>query len=365
MAVVDEPVRHGPVVAQPVARLQAGLRLPGAGRRLHPLDRRRRHHLDARRPAAVEVELHVGRHVGRRRVDRAGGPDQDVPVRERRPAVAVVERRDRHAMRRQVGRRLHADRPEQVPRDVVLEALAADLLDDRAGHSQSRVAVGHPRSRPPARRPRVVVVVEPLAQAHAGGVLRVLAQVHVVPAGGVLEQVDDPHRIRLLPRVLEPDVRHEPANRVLQRQLAFVDQLQQRERGEGLGRRADAEQRRGGGGRVRGDVGEADAVDPLGAVAVDDRDRHAGDVVLAQDGLELRPQLRDRAGRGRGRQGGFRRGTRHGQQQHERTQDSVHRLAPSRQANRAGGHCAAGGGSAKSRNAFSARQATDRWLSPS
>ena len=50
------------------------------------------------------------------------------------------------------------------------------------------------------------VVVERLAQSHARRVFRKFAQMNVVPAGGVLKQVNDTNRIAGFPAILEPDL---------------------------------------------------------------------------------------------------------------------------------------------------------------
>ena len=62
-----------------------------------------------------------------------------------------------------------------------------------------------------------MVIIEAFAQSHAFGVLGVLAHMHVVPSGGMFQQVHDAHRVGRLPAILKPDLGHEFVHRVQER----------------------------------------------------------------------------------------------------------------------------------------------------
>ena len=179
-------------------------------------------------------------------------------------------------------------------RDVVLEALAGELFNDKRGDGRTGVAIGHAGSGWPARDARVVIVVEAFTQRHALGVFGVLVQMQIVPAGGVFEQVDDADGVSGFPAILEIDLRDQLVHRVLQREFAFIHQLEDGERDEGLGGGADAKEGVSGGGLIGGDVRFAEARYPLGTLAMNDSDGHARGVGVVKDLFQLLAELRDR-----------------------------------------------------------------------
>ena len=84
--------------------------------------------------------------------------------------------------------------------------------------------------------------------------------------------------------------------RIVERQLAFVAQLEDRHRGEALRHRRDAEDGVGVDRRLRGDVAEAGRAGVRELAVDDDAPRGAGDVLL---GGEVREETIDVGERGR------------------------------------------------------------------
>ena len=82
--------------------------------------------------------------------------------------------------------------------------------------------------------------------------------------------------------------------RILQRKLAFIDQLENGQRHKGFGSRADAEQCFLTCGSISSYVGFANTRDPLGAVAVHDRNGYARGMSLLENSLQLLPELVNR-----------------------------------------------------------------------
>ena len=105
---------------------------------------------------------------------------------------------------------------------------------------------------------------------------------HVVPAGGVLEQVDDADGICSLPGVSVPDVGRVLTERIVQRELALFLQLEYGERREALCDGADAEERVGSSRAVLRRVGHPDAVGEQHAVAGHHRETGARNVAFAE-----------------------------------------------------------------------------------
>ncbi len=248
--------------------------------------------------AAIEIELEIRRHVVGGRVDGPGRAHDDVRVRKRSRAVGVIKRGRRTGSRLEVCRGLHPNGIEKILLHKVFEPLARYFLDDVGRDRRTCVAIGHARTGMPPRCARVMVVVEALAHTHGiGGLLRVFAKVQVVPARGVLEQVHHPDGIARFPWIVEPHLRREFVNGIVERQLALVDQHQDRQRYEGLRGRTDAEERIGGGGTITRQVGHAEAGDPFGPVFVNDRDRRPIRVGVFEDLLYLLAEFVDRSGR--------------------------------------------------------------------
>lgn len=106
---------------------------------------------------------------------------------------------------------VHAQWAHDLALDVRLETIAGDLLDQTSGHRIAAVVVGHAGTRRPARGAGGGVDLQRIAQGAVVGPEGVLPQVKIVEAGGVLQEVDHPHRVAVLLWVLEPDLRRQVA----------------------------------------------------------------------------------------------------------------------------------------------------------
>src|SRR5579884_1849125 len=98
---------------------------------------------------------------------------------------------------------------------------------------------------------------------------------HVVPSGGVLQQMNHADRIGGLPAVLEPGVRSQLANRVIQRQESLGSQQKDRERGNTLPYGSNVEERLPCDLAAAGYIRLANAGNPLRPVTAYDGDRYA------------------------------------------------------------------------------------------
>ena len=71
----------------------------------------------------------------------------------------------------------------------------------------------------------MMVVIETLQSSHCRWrVLGIFAQMHIVPAGSVLKEMNHTDRIAGLPAVLVPEFRSEFVNRIIERELPLVDE---------------------------------------------------------------------------------------------------------------------------------------------
>lgn len=69
----------------------------------------------------------------------------------------------------------------------------------------------------------MVVIIQGFAQAHARPSIQgVLAQMNVVPAGGVLEKINDAHGVGAFPAVIKPHFGDQLLHGIFQRELAFI-----------------------------------------------------------------------------------------------------------------------------------------------
>ena len=186
------------------------------------------------------IEQHVDKlaEFRRRGVEVARGAQVDLRVRHRRPgAIAIALRQQCLVGARQVkaaGR--HADRREGALGDELFVRPAGDLLDQVAGDAVAGVGVRHARSGPPADIARVRVAAQHVEQRQIRWIEPVvdLVEVHVVEAGGVLQQVNDPHRMAGLPRVVERHLRGNLSQWRIEVEVAVLRKLDKRHRNEGL-----------------------------------------------------------------------------------------------------------------------------------
>jgi hypothetical protein len=157
---------------------------------------------------------------------------------------------------------------------------------------------------------------EPLLDGHrVRRRIRVLDEVEVIPSGRVLEQVRDAYGVRVFPGILEGDVGRAIAHLVVERELSFLHELQDRERGEHLRNRADAKQRV----FVRGPAGLhvrlAPARDPVRAFLADQRDADRRSSRVLADLFDPLLEFFERPGRFSVRAAGSRAGEQRGQQE--------------------------------------------------
>jgi hypothetical protein len=145
-----------------------------------------------------------------------------------------------------------------------------------------------------------MIVIQRLAQAHLRrSVLGVLAEMHIVPARGVLEKMDHAHRVGRLPAIFKPHFRDQFVHRIIERELALIGQHQDGERCKRLGGRSDAEQRFRRYLAIACHIRFAQTANPLRAVTMHNGDRYTGCFGIFEDFFQLLPELIERLGRWR------------------------------------------------------------------
>ncbi len=233
-------------------------------------------------------EVGCRHHVGRveERLDAARRAGQAAPV---------AGRERRHVPGRDDARRGHAERLQDVARDVVGVWLARHLLDDVAGERDGDVrvlVVG-------LRRPDDAHAVEQTLHLLARGKLQVVPIRSVHLAGetrGVGQEVADRDQGAARVDVRRGELREPLRHRVVELELARVAQLQDGRRGEELGERRDAIVRRGRGGRLLREIRKAVPLRPDQLLIVHDADRDSR--LLPIGGGAGDPRVVDRDGGG-------------------------------------------------------------------
>ena len=227
------------------------------------------------RLAPIQQQVHPSAELERRSVEIAGGPQIDLRVRHRRPgAIAIALRKNRLVFLGQhEAARRHARGLEDLFGDAILVLLARDLLDQIRGDGIARIRIRHARPGLPAHHPRARVDRQHLLERHVRRIRDVvhLVEVHVVEARRVLQQVDDPHRMRRLPCVVDANLGGDLRHRRIEIDLVVQVHLHDRRGNERLADRAGAEMRVGGHRGVVLAIGQADAARPL-----DPRHAHQG-----------------------------------------------------------------------------------------
>jgi len=196
-----------------------------------------------------------------------------------------------------VGRVHHPEHVENVLTSIVLEDRACGFLENVRGNGRTRVAVRHVHPGLPAADPRVRVIGETVEQGDVRVVhRRILAEVDVVEARGVLHDGRNRHRVGLGPAIGELDLGRQLPNRCIEVYEPLLHQRQDRERRKGLRDGADPEQGLAGDVGSGGDIRLADAAGPDRVIPRHQRDRRTGYVVFVQNLLDTRPELFDTGG---------------------------------------------------------------------
>ena len=204
------------------------------------------------------------------------------------PAVAVRQTVRRHVGRLQ-RRGRHAERPENVGRDIIAVRHLRHVRDDSPedGEAVVGILVCDARSvrerNARAQHPRQLLV----------GVREMAIPPRVVfrKSFGVRQQMADRDARRVARRIRHSGhLRHVPLRRIVERQLPFVAQLEDRHRGEALGHRRDAEHAIGIHRRPCRHVAEAAHTDVRELSVDDDAPRGARHVAA---GRELREECVD------------------------------------------------------------------------
>ena len=173
--------------------------------------------------------------------------------------------------------RSHAQRREEQLLDEILVGLSGHVGDDAAEQRVAEIRVLHRHRRRPrewhavAQQTREVVFGQrrlPIAPGIVGDEPR-----------GVRQQFAHANLRRVFRRILPPaQLRHVGFDRRVERELALVSELQDRQRRERLRHRRDAEQRVSGDGTLRVDVLHARALHVHQPAVLHDAPHHAGDV---------------------------------------------------------------------------------------
>ena len=269
-------------------------------------------------PGELQIVVGCGDQPAAAAFVRGGG----VGVRERdvlqRPALGrrLIEPRHPAALLRRLpeGGVAHAQRAEDSRLQRLTQGLAVDPRQQKAQHFGG-VAVVHPLAR--------LIAERQLAQRRQPGVgghridqrraQRVLVGIGdrshrgeaIGQAGPVGQQVLDGDvavgRNRLVHRpagVFQHDhigeFRHPAGDRIVQLQLAFLDQHHDRHRGHRLGHRGDAEQGVALHRRLGGDIAPADDIDVHHLAAAPHQRDRAGEQVVVDHPLDRRRDLRQR-----------------------------------------------------------------------
>ena len=242
----DRPEDRGPALRLE-HRSRAQALLPGDEVEDREVERAVRGRVELRRDPLLVLQL---------------APHEPVPGRAMRNDVLLADD----------ARRLHAERHEHaVPQHVAVEA-SRGAADEDAQHQVARVAVVPPRARRELEleaegqlRQLILGVVAPQVD-RALGVVGDARRVRQQVAHG-----DGPERLRGLRKVLR--------DRVLQADLALLDERHHRGRRELLAEGAGLEDRVGPHGHAVLDVGEAVALGLDHRAVIHDRHRHARDLL--------------------------------------------------------------------------------------
>jgi len=190
-----------------------------------------------------------------------------------------------------------AHRREDLAAQVRVERFATRDLDRACRDGVADVRVRVARAGLPAHPSRPRVERERVANGERFVVGKDLVEPEVVEPRGVLETLRERDRRDRLPRVVDLEVRHELAQRAIEIELALLDQAHHAERDHALRHRADPERGVTHHRRAARAVANADPADVSRAIAADQRECRAGDVLLLEDFRDPRAQLVDRARR--------------------------------------------------------------------
>jgi hypothetical protein len=212
----------------------------------------------------------------RRDDDAAGGPVVDVRLRDPGAGDLVQEE----------SRSAQVERIEQAPPHLFLVRAARHHLDQPPGQGQRGVVVAeHPAGRGELRE---TVHCGDVAGERPGVVAGVEVEV-AEPAGRVVERLPDGHPRRGR-SVSGPEAGNVAADRTIKIDLALLHETHDGRAGEGLGGRADAEDRVGV--HVLGSVGAGDAeATDMFVSAIPQAEADAGDAIPLHPGLDLLLEL--------------------------------------------------------------------------
>jgi len=107
----------------------------------------------------------------------------------------------------------------------------------------------------------------------------------------MFQKVDDANRVRAFPAVLERNVRHQRVDGIVQRKMSAIGQVENRERDELLGDRADAEQCLGRGRAPIRDVRHTQTCEPRLRIAANDDNRRSGRIAFFENAPDLGAQF--------------------------------------------------------------------------
>src|SRR5712691_4070249 len=232
------------------------------------------------RAAASHVKREIAAHILDRRGHASRGADRAV-VRARGRRVRLAGPRPRIArrearvvvMRYRFGAR-HPERPENAPLDVPRPGIAARRGDHFAEQGVADVGILPLR----ARRIRGAEMIGNLRR--KAGLAPPRARQVALQARAVREQFADRDVERSGIAGMDRSSLYVVANPVVEPELPVLVQLQDRERGESLGDGADAVERLRRRRPLRAQIGVAEGLGPDGPIALHDRKRNAGEMLL-------------------------------------------------------------------------------------
>ena len=135
--------------------------------------------------------------------------DERVPRRLRRIAFVRSRKQGSACVGERIIGVFHPHWPQERFADVLIERFSRNFFDQVARNRIPRIGIGHPSSRRPAGRLRLLESLEHAEQWKVVAITQVVnfARLHVVESRRVLEEMHDSNGMHCLPIVLERNFR--------------------------------------------------------------------------------------------------------------------------------------------------------------
>ena len=202
---------HAGVIAEAIPKAKAIFRSQRSFRRFHAQDRFGIHQLCISGLPAPQKKLHEFGQFARRSFQVLRRPQIDERISREFWRIAFIGSREQGSVCVSEGiiGVFHPHRTQERFTNVLIERLSHDLFDQVARNRIPRIGIGHPSSRRPASRLRILESLEHAEQWKVVAITQVVnfARLHVVESRGVLEEMHDSNGMHCLPIVLERNFR--------------------------------------------------------------------------------------------------------------------------------------------------------------